>query len=600
MKKQIFLFTTCLSLFVLSLTGFAQEKAVFQNLSIDITKNPFSYKGSYMCLTRWDGWTVPAKPLALHHVGGKGVKELLRLHPVENGKRVAVDTTLATPGQVDIKTSKGDVSFTFQDSKILRGKSIALGCQLQFSHNTMVMPIGENRYRLITKAKNMGGDHKYALTVLKGKVSLNVVPEEEITGHDGLEITISPEDNNAIEFALEEFISVWQPRSYKTTFEECTQKIYKDLLPWMTTIPTIPEEYQYHAQLATYLHWSGLVEPRGFVTRYGFYISKIWMPHIFMHDILFPAMSTSYGMPEVAMDQLRLCFDLQDEYGCIPDLLNDYKKDYYGIKPPWHGWAIQKMIQNSEHFTIDKVSELYEPLCKWTEMWFKYMDDNRDGVVQYNLSPDSHRGSSIYLAGTPIERPNYNAFLALQMEVLADMAEHLGRTLDAEKWREDSQRAIEVMIEKCWNGEQFVFNVTGTDRWEKDARSSALYFPLILGKRLPEEIRTTMIKNLKKEMLTDYGIAAESPRSKYFVADDGYWRGAIWGPTNFIIIDGLEACGELELAKDLAKRFCDLCVKGGFAENFHPLNGKPQCDPSYYWTSGAFIVLANRYLTSEK
>lgn len=63
-----------------------------------------------------------------------------------------------------------------------------------------------------------------------------------------------------------------------------------------------------------------------------------------------------------------------------------------------------------------------------------------------------------------------------------------------------------------------------------------------------------------------------------------------------VVIDGLKQCGEVELAKEIAKRFCDTCMKSGFAENFDALTGEALRDVSYTWTSSVFLVLAHEYL----
>jgi hypothetical protein len=60
--------------------------------------------------------------------------------------------------------------------------------------------------------------------------------------------------------------------------------------------------------------------------------------------------------------------------------------------------------------------------------------------------------------------------------------------------------------------------------------------------------------------------------------------------------DGLADCGQAAVAKDLAGRFCRLCAKAGFAENFDALTGQPLCDRAYTWTASVFFVLAHEYL----
>lgn len=93
----------------------------------------------------------------------------------------------------------------------------------------------------------------------------------------------------------------------------------------------------------------------------------------------------------------------------------------------------------------------------------------------------------------------------------------------------------------------------------------------------------------REEMITEH---PASPKYE----SDGYWRGPIWAPSTMILVDGLRRAGEASLARDVAARFCRLCRQSGFAENFDAVNGAPQRDLAYTWTSSVFLVLANHYL----
>lgn len=71
---------------------------------------------------------------------------------------------------------------------------------------------------------------------------------------------------------------------------------------------------------------------------------------------------------------------------------------------------------------------------------------------------------------------------------------------------------------------------------------------------------------------------------------------AVRAPPVLIICDGLKRMGEEDLAAEIARNFCELCKKSGFAENFEPMLGLNQEDPSYTWTASIFLILAADYL----
>ena len=66
-----------------------------------------------------------------------------------------------------------------------------------------------------------------------------------------------------------------------------------------------------------------------------------------------------------------------------------------------------------------------------------------------------------------------------------------------------------------------------------------------------------------------------------------------------IIVDGLVAAGEKELAQEVASKFCDMVSASGMAENFDAVTGAALCDPAHTWTSSVFLVLAKEYLEDK-
>ena len=61
-------------------------------------------------------------------------------------------------------------------------------------------------------------------------------------------------------------------------------------------------------------------------------------------------------------------------------------------------------------------------------------------------------------------------------------------------------------------------------------------------------------------------------------------------------VDGLARARYRDQAREVARRYCDMCVKSGFAENFNALTGEPLRDKAYTWGSSAFLILAHEFL----
>ena len=122
---------------------------------------------------------------------------------------------------------------------------------------------------------------------------------------------------------------------------------------------------------------------------------------------------------------------------------------------------------------------------------------------------------------------------------------------------------------------------------------------IVLGKRLPDDIRKSMVDLLSsKKYLTDWGIASEAIDSDLY-QDDAYWRGPIWAPTTLLLVEAFEDCGETELAMDIARKYCTLINKSGCAENYNAITGEALRDKSFTWTASTFIYLASKLYEYE-
>jgi glycogen debranching enzyme len=290
-------------------------------------------------------------------------------------------------------------------------------------------------------------------------------------------------------------------------------------------------------------------------------------------------------------------FDLQHASGALPYLFNDRFMVWTYCKPPIHGWTLKKLMERSDYVDAGRLAEIYEPLCKWTEWWFAYRDDDGDGIPQYHHGNDSGwDNSTVFAAMPPIEAPDLSAFLIIQMDVLAEVAEILGKPGEARAWQSRANNLLENLLAHSWRGDQFVASRSGTHE-TFDNQSLLLYVPIILGERLPEAVRAPLVAALKdkKRFLTPYGLATEMPSSLAY-EPDGYWRGPIWAPSTMILVDGLAAAGERAFARELSRRFCDMAVRNGMAENYDALTGEGLRDRAYTWTSSVFLILAHEYL----
>jgi len=364
---------------------------------------------------------------------------------------------------------------------------------------------------------------------------------------------------------------------------------------WLEKIPAVPAAYREAAEQAWYLLWSSEVAPAGKLTRPTVLMSKYWMNSIWSWDNCFNALSIARANPELAWGQLLLFFEHLDPGGIAPDQINDLYEHYCFTKPPIQGWTIMKLVDKlGAQASRPYIEQLYAPMTRLTEWWYRMRDFDGDGVCQYHHGNDSGwDNSTAFDHGYPTESPDLSAHLALQCEGLAEMAELLGRLDEAEHWRQRAKKQVQDLLAHSLRDGRFVSLRDGSH--DSQASLSLLnYIPLELGRRLPEKVRANLTADLQPGglWLTDHGLATEVPSSpKYEPA--GYWRGPIWGPSTYQIVDGLIDAGEIALARTIAQRFCDMCVHSpGFWENYDALTGLGLDCPGYTWTAAAFLLMA--------
>jgi hypothetical protein len=392
---------------------------------------------------------------------------------------------------------------------------------------------------------------------------------------------------------FQEYEDFWQAPF--PTLAKALNARQKEYARWAARLPSVAEKYRPTAEIAWFLLWNCIVPDDGQLTRPAIYMSKAWMNAIWSWDNCFNALAVARADPLLAWDQVLLFFDHQDPNGSIPDMAYDLDVLYSFNKPPIQGWAIKKLV---ERIGLEKsqpaLAEIYKPLSRFTEWWYTYRDFDGDGMCQYHHGNDSGwDNATVFDQGYPTEGADLAAHLVLQCEGLAFIAEALGKKKAARRWQRRAQEQLRNLLSQGVQKDHFFAPLDGANQ-AVASQSLLNYIPLVLGERLPKEIRKALVADLQPDgnFLTRWGLASEATNSPKYTPD-GYWRGPIWAPATYLIFDGLVNAGEKKLARTVAERFCDLCAQdNGFWENYDALSGKGLRCPGYSWTASVFLLLA--------
>lgn len=569
-------------------------------MHIDSGSVPFSRYGSYLVVSTLHASQTRQAGVYLRSVrgGDDSLGELLRIELVDENGTCQHAKAIGQPSKLIVRAAEGEASICFFDPHTVRIRTQGVGIRLH-------MMTGAYDYAYQTesgavKVNSFLQHIRLHLASLRGRMTLDAPWD----GKKSRSITICllPEEVVA-EVAITEYHTVLKPvpATYTESFDECVKRVDEEFRRWLAQTLPVPTEYERGRQLAAYITWSCVVAPSGQITRPAMYMSKNWMTNIWSWDNCFNAMALVQHNPELACDQLLIFFDRQDESGMIPDFLNDRYALWNCTKPPIHGWALGWMMRRSSFFTPERLVDLYEPLSRWTNWWMEHRMNGKDGVPYYEHGNDSGwDNSTVFAHGIPVASPDLLAYLVVQMDVLAAIAEKLGRSLHSEElgkqsasWRMRADHLLQVLLDRFWNEDRFLARhaISGEPI---ESESLLLLVPLVLGPRLPVEIFSKMVAGLKRSdrFLTPNELATESVSSESYQAS-GYWRGPIWAPATLLIVDGLLQGGEAELARTIAIRFCNMAQAAGMAENFNAMTGEALCDPAFTWTSSVYLILAH-------
>ncbi|KAL1406639.1 hypothetical protein Q8F55_008345 [Vanrija albida] len=363
---------------------------------------------------------------------------------------------------------------------------------------------------------------------------------------------------------------------------------------WLASAPPAPAEYADSRALAAYITWHALVAPSGALPRPAMYMSKNWMASVWSWDHCFNAMALG-GFPALCWAQIATMLEHQSARGNLPDSINDREVAYAFTKPPVHGWTVDRM-HAAGVLADEDVRGALDSLDRWTDFWLtERVGDGRALPAYYHGNDSGWDNATVFDGGVPVESPDLAAHLVLQLDSLARVAARLGLDDRAAGYRARADGLFATLVEKMWAGDRFTARHVPTDG-VIDCASLLLLQPLMLGDRLPKEMLAALVARLESGgFVTDYGLATESTTSEKYTSD-GYWRGPVWAPSTLLIVDGLKRAGEVQLARKIARAFCNAFRVGGSAENFDALTGKANRDTAYSWTASVFLVLASEYL----
>jgi hypothetical protein len=560
----------------------------------DIRRVPFSRFGSYLAISDLGPpHSLPAgvaPGIWLRAFSGESARELLKLELLSQGQSVACrmdcDEAVLTLSPSD---GQGSLRLAWAGTDRLQISGAGAGLRLHLrGHNfNGVSPISGQQCRIMM----FSAFRVFQLTTRRGRIVAVAGwgPEGPHTYVDVL-----PDEDGCVDAVLDRQLGSAFPREIQwDDFERSAAAVREEFAAFAEPqVRGVPAAFVETARLAAYVNWSAVVHPEGLNRRPAMLMSKNWMTNVWSWDHAFNALALAPSHPELAWDQLQLPYDHQLPTGDLPDFFNSILKLHNFNKPPVQGWIAAWMLR---HTPMPDLAKWYRQFSLHARYWLEFRRREGSGLLFCEHGNDSGwDNATVYDGGLPVDSPDITAHLISMLDVLADWAGQLGQTAEAAEWRATADILLKALVEEAWRDGQFVYRRLSDGKHDEGHRSLIPLMPLVLGERLPEAIRKEMIDRVRA-FVTEWGPATEAPGTPRY-EPEGYWRGPIWGPSTLILADGLRRSGAQQLAHEIALKYCRLCRKSGFPENFNAITGEPLRDPAYTWTSSVFLTLAREFL----
>lgn len=370
---------------------------------------------------------------------------------------------------------------------------------------------------------------------------------------------------------------------------------------WFNRVPPVAKPYRRSYAYAWWIMANNLISPQGNVAYEAMIPSKISYVGLWLWDSAMHALAYRHVDAELARNQIRAMLNYQLPDGMLPDAIYDegvvstidHPIFAEVTKPPILAWAALKLHETDPD--LDFLKEIYVPLVRWNAWWFSMNDDDVDGLAQYNHPYSSGLDDSpLWDYGLPVESPDLNTYLCVQMGSLAMIAEALGMDAEGAMWRRRAAAIVRRMIKDFWDDEAGLFRALHDEQPIPVVTPFNLY-PLWTG-QLPEDIQDRLIAHLTNpdEFGGEYIIPTVARNDPHYNPET-MWRGPVWLNINYFFIEALHQIGQEELACTLRDKTLNLVMNHlSIYEYYNADTGEPPATAAdiFGWSAAVFIDLA--------
>lgn len=387
------------------------------------------------------------------------------------------------------------------------------------------------------------------------------------------------------------------------------------------------DRYEIHHAMQSVLAWDTVYDPADAVVVTP--VSRNWNINwsrvsdvlggyvLFDWDTYFASEMLSVDNRELAYCNAIEITKAVDLCGFVPNFISSNNAVSYDRSQPPVGsraiWTIYERYHDKWFLEL-----LYPRLLRWNKWWMenrecegllcwgstpwngeKYTDERlarENAVLECGLDNTWVYDNAGFFLDKHIASYNdvgLSAMYAMDCQFLEKIALELGKKAEAKEIHARGQ-AMKANIQDLWCEEDGAFYCKDLKTGELVRRMDPTnFYPMICGAATPEQASRMINEHLlnEDEFWGEWVIPC-TPRNVPEFKDNTYWRGRIWGPTNFLVYLGLMNYDCMDVRKQVAEKSLkllmkDWTVRGYIFENWNSVTGVgddvENSDKFYHW-----------------
>ncbi len=282
-------------------------------------------------------------------------------------------------------------------------------------------------------------------------------------------------------------------------------------------------------------------------------------PHrkMWLWDSVFHAIGWRHFDLALARDMISAVFDLQRKDGFVAHMMTPHEASDV-TQPPVLALGVH--LVNEVVLDETWLRDLYPKLKAYLRWDMARRDTDGGGLLEWTIHGDPFcrsgesgmDNSPRFDAATRLDAVDFNAFLALECEIMAGFASKLRLDADIAMWESEHRRICDLIRRRLWSERHGFFLDYDVERQRpSEVIASSGFLPLICGAATREQAERLAAH------LADPGMFGTAfPVPSISVKDPGHytkdmWRGPVWINLNWLIARGFERYGFTGVAAQL-------------------------------------------------